>query len=75
MLKNGNSLVLVALFIIFTSSDLFAQAGIKGGLSASALQSSKENYRPLLGYEVGWLQHGISNPVFPIFKFIFNNTT
>ncbi|MGB5848881.1 MAG: porin family protein [Ignavibacteriaceae bacterium] len=64
MLKNGNSLVLVALFIIFTSSYLFAQAGIKGGLSVSALQSSKEDYRPFLGYEVGWVQHGTSNPVF-----------
>lgn len=64
MLKKGNSLVLAALFIIFTSSDMFAQAGIKGGLSVSALQSSKEDYRPFLGYEVVWIQHGTSNPVF-----------
>jgi hypothetical protein len=64
MLINRNRLVLVALFIIFTSSDLFGQAGIKGGLSVSALQSSKEDYRPFLGYEVSWVQHGTSNPVF-----------
>ena len=64
MLINRNRLVLVVLFIIFTSSDLFGQAGIKGGLSVSALQSSKEDYRPFLGYEVGWVQHGTSNPVF-----------
>ena len=63
MLINRNRLVLVALFIIFTSSDLFGQAGIKGGLSVSALQSSNEDYRPFLGYEVGWVQHGTSNPV------------
>jgi hypothetical protein len=64
MLKNGNSIILVALLIIFTSCNLFAQVGFKGGLSASALQSSKEDYRPFLGYEVGWVQYGTSNPVF-----------
>ena len=63
MLINRNRLVLLALFIIFISSDLFGQAGIKGGLSVSALQSSKEDYRPFLGYEVSWVQHGTSNPV------------
>jgi hypothetical protein len=63
MLINRNRLVLVVLFIIFASNDLFGQAGIKGGLSVSALQSSKEDYRPFLGYEVNWVQHGTSNPV------------
>ena len=64
MLKNRTSLVFAVLLVFFAWSDLFAQGGIKGGLSVSALQSSKEDYRPFLGYEVGWIQDGISNPVF-----------
>jgi len=64
MSKNGNSLVFVALLLTIISSDLFAQPGIKGGLSASALQSSENEFRPFLGYEVAWVQHGRSNPVF-----------
>jgi hypothetical protein len=63
MLINRNGIVLAVFFILFISINLFAQAGIKGGLSISALQSSNEDYRPFLGYEVGWVQHGTSNPV------------
>ena len=40
-----------------------AQPGIKAGISISALQSSEEDFRPFLGYEVLWLQDGTSNPV------------
>ena len=42
----------------------FAQFGIKGGLAVSALQASGEDYSNFLGYEVSWIQHGTSNPVF-----------
>ena len=51
------------IFIILANA-LVAQPGIKGGVSISALQSSNEDYRPFLGYEVDWVQHGASNPVF-----------
>ena len=60
MFKYG--LYLVIFFILPTT--LLAQFGIKGGLAVSALQSSGEDYTPFLGYEVSWLQHGSSNPVF-----------
>jgi hypothetical protein len=63
MFKYRNSLVFIALLLSFTSSNFFAQPGIKGGLSVSALQSSNEEYRPFLGYEVAWVQHGTSNPI------------
>ena len=60
MLKYG-----LCFFVIFLFPHMLsAQLGIKGGLSVSALQSSGENYAPFLGYEVSWVQHGTSNPVF-----------
>jgi hypothetical protein len=62
MLKASEFLI-VFVFLLF-STTLFAQPGIKGGMSISALQSSNEDYRPLLGYEVSWVQNGTSNPRF-----------
>jgi len=53
---------LLVFFLLHTT--LLAQFGIKGGLVVSALQSSSEDYSAVLGYEVAWLQHGTSNPVF-----------
>ena len=35
-------------------------------MSTSALQSSQEDFRPFLLYEVSWLQDGTSNPVFKL---------
>ncbi len=54
----------LALFILLFAFSLSAQPGIKGGMSISGLQSSNEDFTPFLGYEVSWLQHGTSNPVF-----------
>jgi len=61
-LKVSKYTLLLILFLV--TFPLLAQPGIKGGMSISALQSSEEDYRPFLGYEVGWIQHGTSNPVF-----------
>ena len=51
-------------FTLLFTIPICAQLGIKAGISISALQSSEEDYRPFLGYEVTWLQDGTSNPVF-----------
>ena len=60
MLKYG--LYIIIFFLLPTS--IFAQFGIKGGLAVSALQASGDDYSPFLGYEVSWVQHGTSNPLF-----------
>jgi len=57
-------IVLCLLIFSILPATLLAQFGIKGGLAVSALQASKENYTPFLGYEVSWVQYGTSNPVF-----------
>jgi hypothetical protein len=62
MLKIG--LQFIILFFLLFTFQLIAQPGIKGGLTVSGLQSSKEDFRPFLGYEVSWVQDGTSNPVF-----------
>jgi len=54
---------LILFFLLFTFP-LNAQVGLKGGLAVSGLQSSNKDFTPFLGYEVSWLQHGTSNPVF-----------
>ena len=61
MLKTTLQFLIV--FILLGANPLTAQPGIKAGLSLSALQSSQEDFRPFLGYEVSWVQHGTSNPV------------
>jgi hypothetical protein len=48
-----------------------AQPGIKAGMSISALQSSTQDFRPFLGYEISWLQYGTSNPEFGLQLGIF----
>jgi len=60
-LKVSRYILIPILFLITIPS--FSQPGIKGGLSIAALQSSEKEYRPFLGYEVSWVQHGTSNPV------------
>lgn len=50
------------LFVFLFTIPISSQPGLKGGISISALQSSKEDFRPFLGYEVSWLQDGVSNP-------------
>ena len=55
---------LCLLIFFLMPATLLAQFGIKGGLAVSALQASKEDYTPFLGYEVSWVQEGTSNPVF-----------
>lgn len=54
----------LVLFTLLYTLPLSAQPGIKVGLSTSALQSSTEDFRPFLGYDVSWLQDGTSNPLF-----------
>ena len=54
---------LILFFLLFTFP-LNAQVGLKGGLAVSGLQSSNKDFTPFLSYEVSWLQHGTSNPVF-----------
>ena len=60
MIKIGLCLIIFSIL----PATLLAQFGIKGGLAVSALQASKEDYTPFLGYEVSWVQYGTSNPVF-----------
>lgn len=58
------SLTFFIFFFLLFTLPINAQPGLKGGLAVSALQSSGEDFTPFLGYEVSWLQHGTSNPVF-----------
>ena len=58
------ALQFLILFFFLLTFPLSAQQGIKGGLAVSGLQSSSKDFTPFLGYEVSWLQHGTSNPVF-----------
>ncbi|NNG26345.1 MAG: PorT family protein [Ignavibacteriaceae bacterium] len=52
------------LFFLLVTFQLNAQPGIKGGIAISGLQSSTEDFTQFLGYEVSWVQHGTSNPLF-----------
>ncbi len=52
------------LFFFVAALPLNAQLGLKGGIAISGLQSSTKDFTPFLGYEVSWLQHETSNPVF-----------
>jgi len=54
---------LVTIKLLFTFQ-INAQPGIKLRMNTSALQSSIEDVRPFLVYEVLWLQYGTSNPEF-----------
>jgi hypothetical protein len=58
---NTISLGIVTLLMLLTSS-VFAQTGVKMGVVASGFLPSHEDYRPFLGYEVGWIQYGVSYP-------------
>jgi hypothetical protein len=69
MLKIGLQFILI--FFLLFAFPLNAQPGIKGGLAISGLQSSNEDFTPFLGYEVSWLQHGTSNPVFGLHLGVF----
>jgi len=64
-------LLILIVFLIPFIIPLSAQPGIKAGMSISALQSSTEDFQPFLGYEVSWLQDGISNPKFELQLGIF----
>lgn len=64
MLKT--TLRFLIIFSFFNAVPLIAQPGIRAGLNLSALQSSQEDFRPFLGYEVSWVQEGTSNPVFGV---------
>lgn len=64
-------LLILIVFLIPFIIPLSAQPGIKAGMSISALQSSTEDFRPFLGYEVSWLQDGTSNPEFGLQLGIF----
>lgn len=62
-------IVLFALLLSNTGAG-FAQLSVKGGMTLSGFKlspgdagSSQEiDFRPFLGYEVGWVQYGTSNP-------------
>ena len=61
---------LVTIKLLFTFQ-INTQPGIKLRMNTSALQSSKEDIRPFLVYEVLWLQDGTSNPEFGLQLGIF----
>ena len=61
---------LVTIKLLFTFQ-INTQPGIKLRMNTSALQSSKEDIRPFLVYEVLWLQYGTSNPEFGLQLGIF----
>lgn len=61
---------LVTIKLLFTFQ-INAQPGIKLRMNTSALQSSTEDVRPFLVYEVLWLQYGTSNPEFGLQHGIF----
>ena len=72
------ALQFIILFFFLFIIPLNAQPGIKGGLAVAGLQSSNEDFTPFLGYEVSWLQHGTSNPVFGLqfgvfYTFVISN--
>jgi len=69
MLKT--TFILLIIFPLLFTIPISAQLGIKAGMSISALQSSTEDFRPFLGYEVSWLQDGTSNPEFGLQLGIF----
>ena len=62
-------IILLALLVSSTGAG-FAQLSMKGGMAVSGFKlshgdvgSSQEiDFRPFLGYEVGWIQYGTSNP-------------
>ena len=69
------ALQFLILFLFLLTFPLSAQPGIKGGLAVSGLQSSSKDFTPFLGYEVSWLQHGTSNPVFGLQLGVFYTVT
>jgi hypothetical protein len=54
--------ILISSLLLLPPGTALAQAGVKAGVVASGLLPSKEDYRPFLGYEVDWVQYGVSYP-------------
>ena len=62
--------LLFLLFLLYAHLNaVFGQAGIKGGLVLSGFQPSQDlkpflgnDYRPFLGYEIGWIQDDAGDP-------------
>jgi len=61
----------IPFLLLFSSAEAgFAQLSVKGGIAVSGFKLSPDDagtsqeidFRPFLGYEVGWIQHGTSNP-------------
>lgn len=56
------SLIFIYLTLTFWVNIALAQFGVKGGVSTSGLLSKHRDFRPFIGYEVDWVQNGVSNP-------------
>jgi len=70
MLTSKKRLIIPFLLLFSSAGAGFAQLGVKGGIAVSGFRLSPDDagisqeidFRPFLGYEVGWIQHGTSNP-------------
>jgi len=72
MLTSKKRLIIPFLLLLSPAAAGFAQLGVKGGIAISGFRLSPDDagtsqeidFRPFLGYEVGWVQYGTSNPDF-----------
>lgn len=70
MLTPTTRLIIPFLLLFGSAGAAFAQLSVKGGIAVSGFRLSPDDggtsreidFRPFLGYEVGWIQHGTSNP-------------
>ena len=70
MLTSKKRLIIPFLLPFGSAGAGFAQLSVKGGIVVSGFRLSPDDagtsqeidFRPFLGYEVGWVQHGTSNP-------------
>jgi hypothetical protein len=70
MLTAKKRLIILFLLLCSPAGAAFAQVSVKGGIAVSGYRLSPDDagssqeidFRPFLGYEVGWIQYGTSNP-------------
>lgn len=59
--------VLILILFLFFANNIHSQIGVKVGVSLSGLLSSNsDDFRPLLGNEIDWIQYGESRPIIGI---------
>ena len=71
-MKINKKNIFISLSFLIPLINIFAQPGIKGGFVVSGFKPSYNDvqgfsdvdFRPFLGYEVGWVQYGVSYPDF-----------